>query len=130
MLSMRRFAGLVKECDRRGGESALKKISVSYNEYIHSIIWEIISGFCKYIQPTCTKCATTYDLKTYHLSYEFIGLEMYHLETLTVLCDTHHTLLHILLDGAQKNKQSLQWFQFPNIKSIMEKKGIDIYEVV
>lgn len=131
-----RFIILLKECDRKGGEIALQKLnlqeSMSYQEYIHHSTWNIISDFCRTVQPTCTQCGATYNLETHHLHYKYMTMEMYHLETLTVLCDMHHTLIHMLITAAKKNKQSLpsEWISFPNIQSLIEKKEIDIYEMV
>ena len=136
MIPIIRFINLIKACDKKGGEVALQKLklqeSMTYENYIHGMVWNIISDFCKIVQPECVKCGATYNLRTHHLSYEHMTMEMYHLDTLTVLCDMHHTLLHTVEIGARKNKQLLpeEWTNLPNIQSLMETKGLNLYEMV
>ena len=129
------FIELRKELDKQGGEVELEKIALNFNysEYMHSFLWIAISNFCREVQSECVKCGSIIKLAVHHLDYSFFGIDIYHLDKLTVLCDKCHTLIHQLKDAAKKNKKfelPKEWIELDNIQSIMRKKGINVHEMV
>jgi hypothetical protein len=93
-----RYKAMKDEIDDRGGEASLGKIisRYSYEQYIQTYIWKTISEYCRYTNPKCTRCDSTFKLQVHHVSYQNLGLELYHPEDLVVVCSKCHAIITLL----------------------------------
>jgi len=68
--------------------------NLDYNEYLHSIYWEIIKQYLHYSHRQCALCGLKKYLDVHHKTYEHLGYEILFLEDLEVICFRCHKKIH------------------------------------
>jgi hypothetical protein len=69
--------------------------SMPYHIYLKTVYWKTISSMVKLEMGSfCKLCGNENNLAVHHCDYNYLGQELWNLETLTCLCFKCHALFH------------------------------------
>lgn len=77
-----------------GLEEWIETHGLTYEQYKNSNMWRIVSGLFRELIGHCEQCGYKNDLQVHHITYKHLGLEIFYLEDLQLLCDGCHRKVH------------------------------------
>lgn len=69
-------------------------IKLSYDDFLRTGYWKIISNRIKDKHNKCNICGSQNYLQVHHNTYDIHGMEVYHMDELRVLCSSCHSQIH------------------------------------